>query len=214
MEIKQIKLSIMDIFCYLAGDESSRSCALVDPAFETKKVLALVEKLGYRVTHVINTHSHADHTAGNAAIKAATGAKIVIHRRDAGSLTSYPNKGFSLALGGRGSPAADQLVEDGDLVEIGASKLSVIHTPGHTPGGICLYTAGHVFTGDTLFVGAVGRTDLPGASHQQLMASIGERLYTLPSETIVWPGHDYGPQSSSTIGHEKATNRYTRRAAK
>jgi hydroxyacylglutathione hydrolase len=212
MQIQQIKLRTMDIFCYLVADPQSRACALIDPAFESKRVLGIVAEAGYRVTYIINTHYHADHTAGNGAIKSATGAAIAIHRLDAESLTAFTNKGFTLALGGRGSPIADRLVDDGDQIEIGAGALSVIHTPGHTAGGICLYTKGHLFTGDTLFVGAVGRTDLSDGSHRQLMQSIGQRLYTLPPETIVWPGHDYGRRPSSTIGEEKATNPYTRRA--
>jgi hydroxyacylglutathione hydrolase len=210
VEVKQIKLRTMEIFCYLIGDEESHTCALVDPAFETKKILSVVEKAGYRVTHIINTHNHADHTAGNAAIKAATGAEIVIHELDARALTAFTNSGLALALGGRGSPAADRLVKDGDVIEIGAVKLSVIHTPGHTAGGICLYTEGHLFTGDTLFVGAVGRTDLSGGSDRELLRAIRERIYTLPPDTIVWPGHDYGPLSSSTVAREKSTNPFTR----
>jgi hydroxyacylglutathione hydrolase len=212
MEIKQIKLRTMDIFCYLVGDETSRECALIDPASETRKVLGIVEKAGYRVTHIINTHYHADHTSGNAAVKEATHAKIVIHKLEAKSLTAIMNTGFVLALGGRGSPPADLLVEDGDSIEIGTSKLLVIHTPGHTPGGICLYTPGHVFTGDTLFVEAVGRTDLPGGSHRELLRSIRQRLYTLPPDTVVWPGHDYGPRPASTIAREKSLNPFTRGA--
>ena len=97
-------------------------------------------------------------------------------------------------------------VTDGDLIVIGETTLKVIHTPGHSPGGICLHSDGHVFTGDTLFVGGIGRTDLPGSSHEQFMRSIREKLLVLPPETVVWPGHDYGTRPSSTIGYEKATN--------
>ena len=104
------------------------------------------------------------------------------------------------------SPPADILVKDGDHIEVGDVSLEVIHTPGHSPGGICLYGQGHIFTGDTLFVGAIGRTDLPGASYNQFMSSIKERLLSLPPETIVWPGHDYGMKPSSTIDIEKKTN--------
>jgi hydroxyacylglutathione hydrolase len=209
MQIKQIKLGSMEIFCYVLGDEASRTCALVDPAFETRKILDIVQKEGYRVTHLINTHGHADHVAGNAAIKAATNAELIIHEHDAKRLTTFINKLFARALGGRGSPPANRLVKDGDTIEIGKTKLLVIHTPGHTPGGICLYAKGHVITGDTLFVGGVGRTDLSGGSANDLLRSIRERLYTLPPDTIVWPGHDYGPQSTSTIEREKRTNPFT-----
>jgi glyoxylase-like metal-dependent hydrolase (beta-lactamase superfamily II) len=211
MEIKQILLSKMVNFCYLVGDEASKTCALIDPAFETDRILTEAERLGYRVTHIINTHGHSDHTAGNEAIKAATGAQLLIHELDAKRLGKVVHKTFSRILGGKGSPVPDVLLKDNDLVQIGDGiNMRVIHTPGHTPGGICLYSDGHLFTGDTLFVGAVGRTDLPGGSSRQLLASIQKKIYTLPGSTIVWPGHDYGPYTSSTVEREKLTNPFTR----
>jgi glyoxylase-like metal-dependent hydrolase (beta-lactamase superfamily II) len=210
MEIKQIRLARMATFCYLVGDRASRTCALIDPAFDTDRILEKAVDSGYRVTHIINTHAHSDHTAGNGAIKAATDAKVLIHEQDAGQLTRLLNRTFSRVLGGKGSPKPDVLLKDNDSIQIGESSLKVMHTPGHTPGGICLYTEGHVFTGDTLFVGAVGRTDLPGGSVQTLMTSIQEKIYTLPDDTIVWPGHDYGPFPSSTVRQERDTNPFTR----
>ncbi|MBW2412853.1 MAG: MBL fold metallo-hydrolase [Deltaproteobacteria bacterium] len=209
MDIKQIRLARMATFCYLLGDRASRTCALIDPAFETDRILEKVDESSYRVTHVINTHAHSDHTAGNGAIKAATAAKILIHEQDAGQLAKLLNRTFSRVLGGKGSPQPDILLKDNDIIQIGDSRLKVLHTPGHTPGGICLYREGNVFTGDTLFVGAVGRTDLPGGSVKTLRASIREKIYTLPGDTIVWPGHDYGPFPSSTVRHEKDTNPFT-----
>ena len=198
-------------FCYLVGDESLKTCALIDPAFETDRILAEAGGLGYRVTHIINTHGHSDHTAGNEAIKTATGAKLLIHEVDANRLGKVVHKTFSRILGGKGSPAPDVLLNDNDLIQIGdGTNLRVIHTPGHTTGSICLYSDGHIFTGDTLFVGAVGRTDLPGGSSKQLRTSIQEKIYTLPGSTIVWPGHDYGPYPSSTIEQEKYANSFTR----
>jgi len=209
MEIKQIKLRKMDTFCYLIGDRTSRTCALIDPAFETSRILDTAAESRYRVTHVINTHCHADHTAGNAAVIAATGATLMIHKRDAKGLMRTTNKAFARVLGGKGSPDPDVLLKDNDAIDIGDSRLTVILTPGHTPGGICLYAEGHVFTGDTLFVGGVGRTDLPGGSMQQLIDSIHERIYILPGETVVWPGHDYGLSPRSTVETEIRTNPYT-----
>jgi hydroxyacylglutathione hydrolase len=211
MKIKQLRLSRMVNFCYIFGNETSKTCALIDPAFETDRILAEADRLKYRVTHIINTHGHSDHTAGNGAIKAATGAQLFIHKLDAGRLGKVVHKTFSRILGGKGSPAPDVLLNDDDLIQIGDDiSLGVIHTPGHTPGSMCLYASGHLFTGDTLFAGAVGRTDLPGGSSKQLLASIKNKLYTLPESTIVWPGHDYGPSPSSTIKQEKQTNPFTR----
>lgn len=197
-------------FCYLIGDEGSKTCALIDPAFETDRILAEGQNLGYKITHIINTHGHSDHTAGNRAIKTATGADLLIHALDAGRLGKVLHSTFSRVLGGEGSPGADVLLQDSDVIQIGAVHLKVLHTPGHTPGSVCLYTEGHVFTGDTIFVGAVGRTDLPGGSMKQLVSSIHEKIYTLPGNTVVWPGHDYGPAPSSTVQQEKDTNPYTR----
>ena len=210
MQLKQIRLAKMANFCYLIGDKGSKTCALIDPAFETDRILAEVDNMGYRVTHIINTHGHSDHTAGNDAIKAHTGAKLLIHAKDAGRLGKVLHRTFSRIIGGKGSPEADVLLQDNDVIQIGAVRLKVLHTPGHTAGGICLYSEGHIFTGDTLFVGAVGRTDLPGGSMKQLLNTIHEKIYTLPGDTVVWPGHDYGPTPSSTVQREKDTNPFTR----
>lgn len=206
MEIIQIRLSRMAVFCYLIGDEKTRTCALIDPAFDTDRILAEARRLKYRVTHIINTHGHSDHTAGNQAIKAATVARLLIHELDADRLGKLLHSTFSRILGGKGSPRPDMLLHDDDIVRIGETDLKIIHTPGHSPGSICLYASGHLFTGDTLFVGAVGRIDLPGGSRLQMRMSFREKIFTLPEETIVWPGHDYGPTPSSTLGQEKKTN--------
>ena len=113
---------------------------------------------------------------------------------------------FSRLLGGKGSPPPDVLMHDGDIVKIGDTHLKILHTPGHTPGSVCLYSEGNLFTGDTLFVGAVGRVDLPGGSRLQMRMSFNEKIFTLPGDTVVWPGHDYGPTPTSTIAHEQDTN--------
>lgn len=209
MEIRQIFLPRMANFSYMAGDPASRTCAVIDPAFDPPKILDEVRAAGYTITHVINTHGHSDHSSGNAAIVEATGARLCIHEADAASIAGLLSRAVCRFMGGKASPGADCLLQDNDVIRIGESELRVIHTPGHTPGSICLYTPGHVFTGDTLFVEAVGRTDLPGGSHRQLLASVHEKLYTLPEETRVWPGHDYGPSPHSTIGHEKRFNPFT-----
>lgn len=206
MQIKQIKLSKMAVFCYLIGDETTRTCALIDPSFDTNRILAEAQRLQYRITHIINTHGHCDHTAGNHALKTATGARLCIHELDADRLGKMIHTAFSRILGGKGSPRPDLTLQDDDMIQIGATQLSVLHTPGHTPGSICLYADGHLFTGDTLFVGAVGRVDLPGGSRLQLRMSLREKIFTLAPDTVVWPGHDYGPAPASTVGHEQHSN--------
>lgn len=209
MIVKQLLLSKMDTFCYILGDEKSRTCALIDPAFDTDRILATVDEAGLKVKHIINTHGHSDHCAGNDAIKSATGARLMIHAADAEKLGKLLHSTFSRILGGKGSPPPEITLEDGDTILIGDIQLTVLHTPGHTPGSICVYTAGHVFTGDTLFVQAVGRTDLPGGSSHQLISSVHRKIYTLPDDTVVWPGHHYGPTPSSTVKIERETNPFT-----
>lgn len=209
MELKVIYLPQMANCCYMVGDEATHTCGVIDPAFDPQKILDEVREAGYTITHVINTHGHSDHTSGNAAIIEATGAQLCIHRADSEQVTRVLTRVLSRFMGGKGSPKPSRLLEDNDIIDIGQTSLKVIHTPGHTPGSICLYTDGHLFTGDTLFVGAVGRTDLPGGSSRKLLSSVREKLYTLPGDTKVWPGHDYGSSPSSTIETEKRTNPFT-----
>jgi len=207
--IIQQKLSKMAIFSYLIMDPDTNTCAIVDPAFDTEKLLAEIRNRNLHLKYVINTHSHADHIAGNASIIQKSHASLMIHRDDVLTLNKFMNRLFVRFLGGRKSPMPEHVLFDNSTIQVGNIQLKVIHTPGHTPGSICLYTSGNVITGDTLFVGAVGRTDLRGGSYQQLMASIHEKLYALPPDTIVWPGHDYGVTPSSTIQHERETNPMT-----
>ncbi len=209
MDVIQIYLPRMENFAYLAADPASMTCAVIDPAFDPEKILKEARKLGYRITHVINTHGHMDHTAGNAAIIEQTGATLCIHQADADAVSKFFNRTVSRLLGGKGSPPPGLLLTDNDRIPIGQSALQVIHTPGHTLGSICLYTPGHIFTGDTLFVGAVGRTDLAGGSHRQLIESVKNRIYTLAGDTIVWPGHDYGDTPSSTVDIQRRENPFT-----
>jgi len=209
-EIIQMRLDTMAVFCYMIGDKGTKTCALIDPAFETKEILNKVSSKEYTLTHVINTHNHADHTSGNASIISKTGAKLLIHKLDAKKLTSIANRTFSKMLGGSKSPTPNTLLDDNDTITIGKTRLKVFHTPGHSPGGICLYIKGNLFTGDTLFVGSAGRTDLRGGSKKALLKSIHEKIYTLPKETKVWPGHDYSGIFNSTVDIEMKTNPFTK----
>ncbi len=195
----------MAVCCYILMCEKTKIAAIVDPGGDEETILAEIAAMGAKVKYIIATHGHPDHVCGNRKIKQATGAEIVMHADDVAFFEQDDVRNYFSMLGLEESPPADVHAGDGDVIELGEISLKVIHTPGHTPGGICLYNAPALFTGDTLFVGGLGRTDFPGGSHQQLLDSIHSKLLVLPEETVVWPGHGYGG-NQSTIGTEKATN--------
>lgn len=209
MIIEQRQVGRMAVFAYLIGDEESGQAIVVDPADEVHDLIALAGRYGLRITTVVNTHGHPDHIGGNAAMKEKTGAQIVIHEADADLLVSTP-PAILKVFGASPSPPADRKVRDGDSITAGGITLEVLHTPGHSPGSMVLYTDGYAFTGDTLFVGSVGRTDLPGGSGALLMDSLCRKLAALPDETVVMPGHNYGAEATSTIGREKRLNPFLR----
>lgn len=195
----------MAVCCYIVSCEQTNEAAIIDPGGDEDKILGLCRENGLSVKYIIDTHGHPDHVCGNGRIKEATGAQIIIHGEDALFFWQPEIKEYFSMLGLPESPEPDILVKDGDIITIGRDELLVIHTPGHTPGGISLYSKPNCFTGDTLFVGGVGRTDFPGGSTQELLQSIQSRLLTLPPDTIVWPGHGYGG-SKSTINEEAKSN--------
>jgi len=205
MLLDQMIVGEMEVCCYLLADAESGRGAVIDPGGDAAKILARCRELGIKPESIICTHGHPDHVCGNAALKAATGAEIIMHRADAEFFARPEVVNYFSMLGLPFSPPPDRLVSDGDTIAVGALSLEVIHTPGHTPGGICLYSPPHLFSGDTLFAGAVGRSDFPGGDLQQLLASIRERLLLLPPETVVWPGHGYGGHRS-TIAEEARAN--------
>jgi hydroxyacylglutathione hydrolase len=209
MFIKQLTVGMMGVCCYIIGCTKTGKCAVIDPGGDEERILDEVKRAGLAIKYIIATHGHPDHVCGNRRIKEASGASIIMHEADA-VFFARPEviKYFSM-LGLEGSPPADVQVLGGDVITIGEEKLQVIHTPGHTPGGICLYNAPDLFTGDTLFVGGVGRSDFPGGSERELLVSITNQLLTLPEDSVVWPGHGYGG-SRSTIGNEKRSNPYIR----
>lgn len=205
MILRQIIVGSMSVCCYIVACEKTKKAAVIDPGGDVDKILAEVEEMGVTVEYVIATHGHPDHVCGNRAIQEATGAKIIMHTDDEQFFGQDEVKHYFSMLGLEPSPPADIEVEEGDEILIGDEKFEVFHTPGHTPGGMCLYNAPDLITGDTLFVGGLGRTDFPGGSHQELLNSIHTKLLVLPEETIVWPGHGYGGHRS-TVGEEKRTN--------
>ena len=209
MKVEQQMVGMMGVCCYILSCEQTSKAAIVDPGGDEQRLLELVQASNLEVEYIIATHGHPDHVCGNRRIKEATGAAIVMHEADDDFFSQDQVKNYFSMLGLEATPPTDMRVKDGDRISFGEVSLKVIHTPGHTPGGMCLYNKPDLITGDTLFVGGIGRTDFPGGSHHELISSIQQKLLKLPPETIVWPGHGYGG-SRSTIGEEHRSNPYLR----
>lgn len=205
MLIKQMTVGTMAVCCYIVGCEDTGEGIVIDPGGDDEKVIDMIKKEKISIKYIVNTHGHPDHVCGNARLKEETGAPIVMHEEDIAFFARSDMENYFSMLGLAASPPPDTSVKDGDVLEVGNLSFKIIHTPGHTPGGMCLYSKPHLFSGDTLFVGAIGRTDFPGGDMALFMRSIKERLLTLPPDTIVWPGHGYGG-SQSTIEKEKNSN--------
>jgi glyoxylase-like metal-dependent hydrolase (beta-lactamase superfamily II) len=190
--------------CYVLGCEKTGQGLIIDPGDDADEILEAVSRHGLKIVTIVNTHGHFDHVGANNRILEATGAGLLIHELDASMLTRAVDVAAMFGLTAENSPPATGFLHEGETILFGECRLKIMHTPGHTLGGCSLYNDTVVFTGDTLFAEAVGRTDFPGGSSQALRKSIREKLFTLPDSTIVYPGH--GP--STTIGHERIHNPY------
>lgn len=200
IEVTKIEVGQWATNCYLVISRKGRESLIIDPGAEPARLLSQVK--GLKVKYIINTHGHSDHIGANGEMKKRTGAPLLIHRDDA-SMLLHPAENLSLLWGQEViSPPADRLLQGGEEFELAGTFWKVIHTPGHSPGGISLLGDHRLFSGDTLFAGSVGRTDLPGASWEVLLKSIRGELLILDDEVIVYPGH--GP--STTIGEERRWN--------
>ena len=188
--------------CFIVGCDETKDAVVIDPGDDTDRILLALADLTLKVRYIINTHGHFDHVGGNRKMKAVTGADILIHSLDAHMLGALSSTAAAWGLSTDDSPPPDRTVEDGDRIDFGTLALTVIHTPGHSPGGIALYTEGNVFVGDTLFAGSIGRTDFPGGDFGTLISSIRSKLFVLGDDVRVFTGH--GPET--TIGRERQFN--------
>ncbi len=199
MYLKQVEVGLMENFNYLIGDEATKECVYIDPAWEVDRILRLAEEDGYKVSKILLTHHHFDHVEGVEEVVAKTGASVYGHALDlaqvkTGSATIVP-------------------LNEGSAIAIGQFSIKAIHTPGHTPGSTCylIHDAStgqdHLFTGDTVFQAGCGRCDLPGGDPAVMFHSL-QRVKQLPPETLVYPGHDYGDRKISSIQWEKQKNPY------
>jgi len=208
MKIDAFALGAYETNCYILREsETAKNCLIIDIGLDPRRLIEFLRHKKLNAVAVILTHGHIDHIAGVAALRAEfPHAKVYIHKLDADMLTQASSN-LSAMMGQLfTTEPADSVVEEKSIIDEAGIKLEVIHTPGHTPGGICLYSKGDgvVFTDDALFADSVGRTDFPGGSMEQLVDSIREKLLVLPDDTIVYPGH--GPVT--TIAHEKANNQF------
>lgn len=202
MIIEKLSVGPLMANCFIIGCPDTKEAAVIDPGGDVDQILMTLAKHQLKVTAIINTHGHFDHVAGNRKLKDATGAEIMIHPEDGPMLAQLSRSAGSFGLQADNSPEPDRLLQDGDAIDVGSLQLKVLHTPGHTPGGISLFTSGHVFVGDALFAGSIGRTDFPGGDFDTLIRSIHTQLFTLDGNVVVYTGH--GPET--TIEQEKRFN--------
>ncbi|MDA8139397.1 MAG: MBL fold metallo-hydrolase [Desulfobacteraceae bacterium] len=206
MIIRTMPVGPLQANCFIVGCPATQHAAVIDPGGDADKILLALAKDKLTLKVIINTHGHFDHVSGNKALKKASGAELMIHPLDAPMLSQLARGAAMWGLRSEDSPDADRLLNDGDTVQVGQLQFKVLHTPGHTPGGISLYSGKAVFVGDTLFAGSIGRTDFAGGDFNTLINSIHTKLFTLPDDTAVYTGH----MEATTIGREKRYNPFCR----
>jgi hydroxyacylglutathione hydrolase len=201
---KALLVGLLEVNCYILGDEESKEAVVIDPGGNEEEILEALKYHGLKLKTIIDTHGHFDHVDANEPVREATGAHIAIHSLDANMLTR-PSQDALLFTGNRARTSkADILLKEGDTISFGNYRLKVLHTPGHTPGHISLVLENHtlVYVGDLLFNGSIGRTDFPGGSFEALISAVKTKIFPLGDQYTVFPGH--GPVT--TVGHERKFN--------
>jgi glyoxylase-like metal-dependent hydrolase (beta-lactamase superfamily II) len=202
MNYEVLAVGPLETNCYIVYCQDSLECAVVDPGAEADRIFQLIAQKSLKPVLILNTHGHIDHIGANKDIKEKFNIPLYIHSADSAMLGNVQQSEMAVFLGVMDSPSHDHLLNDGDKIKIGKSFLRVIHTPGHSPGSVSFLGNGFLLSGDTLFFGGVGRTDLPGGSWKDIESSIKNKILTMPDEIIVLPGH--GP--FTTVGQEKRAN--------
>jgi glyoxylase-like metal-dependent hydrolase (beta-lactamase superfamily II) len=210
MLLRQFVTGPLETNAYLVADRDTGEALVIDPGGDPAEILAFLAEERLTCRFIVNTHGHFDHISGNRALKSATGASLLVHEDDVPMLTEAVAHARLFMMRAENSPPPDLLLADQGEVRVGSVTLRVLHTPGHSPGGVTLVAPGVAFCGDLVFHGSVGRTDLPGGSERMLLDSIRRHILTLPDDTVLYPGH--GPDT--TVGLEKRQNPFFRLAAR
>jgi len=207
--IRQVAVGVYKVNTYLVACRQTGQAVIIDPGGEAKKILEKVRQEKMTPIYILNTHGHGDHVLANHKLQKDLNVPVAMHEADDIFFSDPAIREISRKeLGLPPAGPADIKLQDNDILQVGNLEIRIIHTPGHTPGSACFLVDGNLFTGDTLFVGDVGRSDLTGGSFEQLLASLKNKVIILPGETTVWPGHDYGETPTSTLDWEMRENPY------
>ncbi len=202
LSVTVLEVGLLAENAYIVGHPASGRAVVIDPGDDGEEILRLLEEQRLTLEKILLTHGHFDHVGGVRFLKERTGAGVCIHRDEVNWMRNAPRQGAMFGIAVPEPPPPDVLLNEGDVVRLAEQEFRVLHTPGHSPGHVTFLVGGMAFVGDLIFAGSVGRTDLPGGSHSSLLRAVREKIFTLPPETILLPGH--GP--ATTVEREKRSN--------